>query len=82
MQVSGLIDTRHRNPSKAQPMYRPSQNCAVSPSSNARSAAKRTYGPHRACAATAAPAATSAIAAGKGRPIASASNSPKVKAYP
>src|SRR5258707_9838826 len=82
MQVSGLIDTRHRNPSSAQPMYRPSQNCTVSPSSKAATAASKTYGPHNACAATAAPAATRAIAAGKGSPIASASNRAKVKAYP
>src|SRR5580704_8765939 len=82
MQVSGLIDTRHRNPSSSQPMYRPSQNCTVSPSSKAVTAANSTYGPHSVCAPTAAPAATRAIAAGKGRPIASASNSPKVRAYP
>ena len=61
-------------------MYRPSQNCTVSPSSKATTAASTMYGPHKACAATAAPAATRAIAAGKGSPIASASNRPKVKA--
>src|SRR5258706_4968340 len=82
MQVSGLIDTRHRNPSSAQPMYRPSQNCTVSPSSKAATAASKTYVPHNECAASAAPAATRAIAAGKGSPIASASNRAKVKAYP
>ncbi len=82
MQVSGLIDTRHRNPSSAHPIYRPSQNITVSPSSKAVIAASKTYGPHNACAATAAPAATRAMAAGNGSPSASASNKPKVKAYP
>jgi len=74
MQVSGLMDTRHRNPNSAQPMYRPSQNCTESPRSKAVMHASKTYGPHKVCAATAAPAATSAIAAGKGSPIASANN--------
>src|ERR1700736_2032571 len=82
MQVSGLIDTRHKKPSNAHPMYRPSQNCAESPSSKATTAARSTNGPQRGWDATAAPAATKAMAAGKGSPIASANSSAKVRAYP
>jgi len=80
MQVSGFIDTRQRNPSRAQPEYRPSQNCAVSPIRSATIAARRTPGTDKVCDAAAAPAATSAIAAGNGSPIASANSKAKVSA--